>query len=67
MLYATDGIDQPKDLDKPMVGIANVWCVPQRPALLACAHLADSLPGLASLSRRAGTTATRESLLSFLH
>ncbi|GAA5912908.1 hypothetical protein JCM8208_002078 [Rhodotorula glutinis] len=25
MLYATDGIDQPKDLDKPMVGIANVW------------------------------------------
>ncbi|GJN93356.1 hypothetical protein Rhopal_006409-T1 [Rhodotorula paludigena] len=25
MLYATDGIDQPSDLDKPMVGVANVW------------------------------------------
>lgn len=27
MLYATDGIDSPEDLAKPMVGIANVWCV----------------------------------------
>ncbi|BGP57920.1 dihydroxy-acid dehydratase ilv3 [Rhodotorula sphaerocarpa] len=25
MLYATDPIDQPKDLERPMVGIANVW------------------------------------------
>ncbi|BGP35029.1 dihydroxy-acid dehydratase ilv3 [Rhodotorula toruloides] len=25
MLYATDGIDSPEDLAKPMVGIANVW------------------------------------------
>lgn len=25
MLYATDPIDQPGDLGKPMVGIANVW------------------------------------------
>ncbi|POY70971.1 hypothetical protein BMF94_5998 [Rhodotorula taiwanensis] len=25
MLYATDSIDQPKDLERPMVGIANVW------------------------------------------
>lgn len=27
MLYATDPIDQPQDLGKPMVGIANVWSV----------------------------------------
>lgn len=28
MLYATDGIDSPEDLAKPMVGVANVWSVP---------------------------------------
>lgn len=40
MLYATDGIDEPNDLDKPMVGVANVWCA--FPDLLSMVQLADS-------------------------
>lgn len=27
MLYATDGVDSPDDLNKAMVGVASVWYV----------------------------------------
>lgn len=25
MLYATEGVDQPEDFNKAMVGVANIW------------------------------------------
>lgn len=27
MLYATEGVNVDEDLNKPMVGVASVWCV----------------------------------------
>lgn len=52
MLYATDGIDSDADLNKPMVGVANIWCVEKM-------HIYSTVDCEADSCCPAGTRVTR--------
>ena len=47
MLYATDGVDSPDDLNKAMVGVASVWyvCILNSPEIILLIRLLLGMKG----------------------